>query len=290
LSRYPPRDVSFAYGDGNYALQNVSFKILPGQLCVIIGPNGSGKSTILKLITRLYDPDEGQILIDGRDIKTLKLEDLRATISVLFQDYTHFQLSIKDNIGLGCPSHADDTEKIEEAARMGGADEFVANLPDGFDTYLDRPVSDIYAGLPEGTKTLFGRSVDYNRVRGVGRMARQTKTALSGGQMQRIALSRTFMRSFDDERPIGLLLFDEPSASLDPVAEHDLFERLRKLRGKKTMVFSSHRFGNLTRHADLILYINHSEVVEAGTHAELMKRKNGKYAEIWSIQAQAFLP
>lgn len=285
------RNVSFSYGDKRlYALHDVSFKILPGQLCVIIGPNGSGKSTILKLIARIYDPDEGQILIDGHDIQKLNLDDLRATISVLFQDYTHFPLSIHDNISLGCPPHAHDRSKVEQAARLGGADSFLSSLPDGLDTYLDRPVNDIYAGIPEGTKTLFGRNVNYKGIRGAGRMTTSAKSSLSGGQMQRIALSRTFMRSLDQERPMGLLLFDEPSASLDPIAEHDLFERLRNLRGSKTMIFSSHRFGNLTRHADLILYINNSAVIEEGTHAELMAKKDSKYAEIWSIQARAFLP
>jgi len=107
--------------------------------------------------------------------------------------------------------------------------------------------------------------------------------------MQRIALSRTFMRSLISEGGVGLLLFDEPSASLDPTAEHDLFERLRQLRGNKTMIFSSHRFGNLTRHADVILYMNDSVIVEEGTHSELLK-KQGDYARIWMLQAQAFLP
>jgi ABC-type multidrug transport system fused ATPase/permease subunit len=111
---------------------------------------------------------------------------------------------------------------------------------------------------------------------------------LSGGQMQRIALSRTFMRSVVSEGGPGLLLFDEPSASLDPTAEHDLFERLRQLRGNKTMIFSSHRFGNLTRHADLILYMNDSVVVEEGTHDQLLRQK-GEYARIWMLQARAFI-
>ncbi|KAF9456687.1 P-loop containing nucleoside triphosphate hydrolase protein [Collybia nuda] len=284
------RNVSFRYpGNDSYALRHISFKIEQGQLCVIVGANGSGKSTILKLVARLYEPSEGNILINGQDIKVLKLQDLRRATSVLFQDYTHFPLSIKDNIGLGDPENPKDEEKIREAARLGGAEEFIERLPDGFDTYLERPVKDYYSALPEGTTSLFGRPVDYGGIRHVGGMESSTNKTLSGGQMQRIALSRTFMRSLVSQPSVGLLLFDEPSASLDPTAEHDLFERLRQLRGNKTMVFSSHRFGNLTRHADLILYMNDSIVMEEGTHDQLLK-KQGEYARIWMLQAQAFLP
>ncbi|KAG1825441.1 P-loop containing nucleoside triphosphate hydrolase protein [Suillus subaureus] len=285
------RNVSFQYpGAEGYALQNVSFTIGAGQLCVIVGVNGSGKSTILKLICRIYDPTEGTIFIDNRDIKTLRLADLRAAMSILFQDYTHFPLSISENIGLGNPALAHDYDKVREAARLGGAEHFIDKLPDGFDTYLDRPVKDYYAGLPEGTTTLFGRSVDYSRVRGVGGLRASEASSLSGGQMQRLAVSRTFMRSLvsETESSAGMLLFDEPSASLDPTAEHDLFERLRNLRGNKTMIFSSHRFGNLTRHADLILIMDESVVQEEGTHDDLLKR-GGEYARIWNLQARAFI-
>ncbi|KAJ7480006.1 P-loop containing nucleoside triphosphate hydrolase protein [Mycena galericulata] len=279
------KNVSFRYpGNHKDVLRNVSFKILQGQLCVIVGANGSGKSTILKLIARLYDPTEGQILINDQDIRTLKLADLRRATSVLFQDYTHFPLSIRDNIALGDPNNAHDDEKIREAARLGGAAEFIERLDEGFETYLDRPVEDIYSTLPQGTKTLFGRSVEYGSIRGAGKMSSHSK-GLSGGQMQRIALSRTFMR----DEGVGLLCFDEPSASLDPTAEHDLFERLRLLRGNKTMIFSSHRFGNLTRYADLILYMDDAVILEEGTHNELIKQGGG-YAKIWMLQAQAFLP
>ena len=172
---------------------------------------------------------------------------------------------------MGNPRRARDNAAIEEAARLGGASELIARLPDGFDTYLTRPVRDHYSGLPDETRALFGR-------KGVkGPVGDGTGQELSGGQMQRLAVARTFMRSSTTEQEVGLLLFDEPSASLDPTAEHgmidiclvsvslfdpesssflDLFSRLRKLRGKKTMIFSTHRFGNLTRHADLILYVS----------------------------------
>ncbi|KAF5351573.1 hypothetical protein D9758_007222 [Tetrapyrgos nigripes] len=277
------RNVSFKYpGSASYALQNVSFKILPGQLCVIVGKNGSGKSTILKLLMRLYDVDEGQILVDGRDIRSLKLEDLRKATA------------IKQNIALGDPSttQTPNLDDVIEAAKLGGAHDFISRLPEEYDSFLDRPVRDVYSGLPEGTTALFGREVNFRGVRGriqSGRGGGAEAMGLSGGQVQRIALSRTFMRSLiESQSAIGLLLFDEPSASLDPAAEHDLFERLRALRGQKTMIFSSHRFGNLTKHADLILYMDDSSIVEEGSHNDLLK-KNGEYARIWTLQAQAFL-
>ncbi|KAI0656859.1 P-loop containing nucleoside triphosphate hydrolase protein [Cubamyces menziesii] len=284
------RNVSFRYpGSEQYALRDVSFKLSAGQLCVIVGANGSGKSTILKLVARLYDVEEGQILLDGHDIRTLRLHDLRQAISVLFQDYTHFPLSIRDNIALGDPAHFADDDRVRRAAELGGAAEFIERLPDGFDAYLERPVRDYFSGIPEGTTTLFGRAIDYSGVRGAGGMSARSGPSLSGGQMQRLAVSRTFMRSVvSEDAKVGLLLFDEPSASLDPTAEHDLFARLRELRGNKTMVFSSHRFGNLTRHADLILYMNDSVIVESGTHEALLKRQ-GEYARLWMLQAQAFL-
>lgn len=253
--------------------------------------NGSGKSTILKLISRIYDPMEGTILIDDRDIKTFRLADLRAAMSILFQDYTQFPLSMRDNIGLGNPALAHDDAKVREAARLGGAEDFVDELPEGFDTYLNRPVNNYYGGLPEGTTKLFGLPVDFSDWRHVDGVyySGSLGDQVSRGQVQRLAISRTFMRSLvsETESSAGMLLFDEPSASLDPTAEYDLFERLRKLRGNKTMIFSTHRFGNLTQHADLILYIDET-VQEEGTHDELMK-KGGEYSRIWNLQAKPFI-
>lgn len=280
------RNVSFQYPDAErYALRNVSFKIRAGQLCIIVGTNGSGKSTILNLISRIYDPTEGTILIDNRDIKTLKLADLRTAMSILFQDFRHFPLSIRENIGFGNIKLAHDNDKIREAARLGGAEEFIDELLDGFDSYLDRPVKNYYASLNEGSIMTSGRRVDFSALKDLP----ADHLGLSGGQKQRLAVSRTFMRSLasETEPSAGILLFDEPSASLDPLAEHDLFERLRKLRGNKTMIFSTHRFGNLTKHADLILYMDQC-VQEQGTHDELMSQ-GGEYARMWNLQANAFI-
>lgn len=238
------------------------------------------------MLTRLYDPTDGTILIDGHDIRSLRLNDLRNRVSVLFQDYTHFPLSIRENISMGCPQSAHDMEKIYQAASLGGAFDMIEALPEGFDTFLVKPVRDYSSGMTnEETKSSFGRLVDIKSVK--NKIGKSRPMELSGGQMQKIALSRTFMRSIDDDLEVGLLLFDEPSASLDPRAEYDLFERLRKLRGNKTMIFSSHRFGNLTRTADLILYMSNSRVIENGTHTELMRQGQG-YAELYNIQASQF--
>ncbi|TFK83989.1 P-loop containing nucleoside triphosphate hydrolase protein [Polyporus arcularius HHB13444] len=285
------RNVSFKYPDtDNYALRDISFRLLPGQLCVIVGSNGAGKSTILKLIVRLYDPQEGAIFIGGHDIRTLKLSDLRRAISVLFQDYTHFPLSIRDNIALGDPTGTGDDSHVRQAARLGGAESFIAKMPDGYETYLERPSLEHSSGPQEGSKSLLGKPFDVTAVRDVAGMQSTVKSELSGGQMQRLAVARTFMRSIvrEEASEVGLLLFDEPSASLDPAAEHDLFDRLRELRGNKSMVFSSHRFGNLTRHSDLILYMDESGIVESGTHDSLLKAE-GEYARLWKLQAQAFV-
>ncbi|KAG2345392.1 P-loop containing nucleoside triphosphate hydrolase protein [Suillus weaverae] len=278
------RNVSFQYpGAEKYALRDVSFKIGAGQLCVIVGTNGSGKSTILKLVSRIYDPIEGTILIDNRDIKTLKLADLRDAMSILFQDYTHFPLSIHENIALGNPKLADDIDKVREAARLASAEEFIDDLPGRFNTYITRSDEDhireplLCGGCPIDSST---HSTGGNHV---------TISGLSGGQMQRLAVSRTFMRSLvsGSDSSVGMMLFDEPSASLDPRAEHDLFDTLRRWRGEKTLIFSTHRFGNLTRHADLILYIDES-IQEEGTHDELLK-KGGSYATNWNLQARDYI-
>ncbi|KAG1874093.1 P-loop containing nucleoside triphosphate hydrolase protein [Suillus tomentosus] len=221
-----------------------------------------------------------------QDIKTLKLADLRAAMSILFQRYSHCPVTMHENIGLGNPTFANDDEKIREAARLVGAEEFIDDLPDGFDTYIDRPLQDYYSGI-EGIRRRNESPVDFSLVRRVGNIRATPYIGLSGGQMQRLAVSRTLMRSLPTvtEPSTGMLLFDEPSASLDPTTEHTFFERLRKWRGSKTLIFSTHRFGKLTRHADLV----HDESLqEQGTHDELM-RKGGEYARIWNLQAMGFL-
>ncbi|GAB1519295.1 hypothetical protein RhiTH_002361 [Rhizoctonia solani] len=284
------RNVSFKYpGTSKYVIRNMSFTIKPGQLCVIVGENGAAKSTSLKLILRLYEVDEGEIFIDGRDIRTIPLKSLRQCASVLFQDFSNFPLSIRENIAMGSPLHAQDNGRIEEAARLGGASQFIDTLPEQMETYLSRPVHDMAGGLGFGQHTLLGRQFNTSRGgwgrKGGKRGGRAQDMEVSGGQQQRLALSRAFMRSNDEN--VRLWMFDEPSASLDPLAEFNLFERLRDMRGTNTMIFSTHRYGGLTRYADLILYLKDARVAEMGTHDELMGR-NGDYAQLYNVQAQAF--
>ncbi|KAF8707495.1 P-loop containing nucleoside triphosphate hydrolase protein, partial [Rhizoctonia solani] len=304
------RNVSFKYpGTSKYVIRNMSFTIKPGQLCVIVGENGAAKSTSLKLILRLYEVDEGEIFIDGRDIRTIPLKSLRQYASVLFQDFSNFPLSIRENIAMGSPLHAQDNARIEEAARLGGASQFIDTLPEQMETYLSRPVHDMAGGLGFGQHTLLGRQFNTSRGgwgrKGGKRGGRAQDMEVSGGQQQRLALwvlrssafsllvnwanngsrSRAFMRSNDEN--VRLWMFDEPSASLDPLAEFNLFERLRDMRGTNTMIFSTHRYGGLTRYADLILYLKDARVAEMGTHDELMGR-NGDYAQLYNVQAQAF--
>ncbi|TEB32319.1 P-loop containing nucleoside triphosphate hydrolase protein [Coprinellus micaceus] len=280
------KNVSFKYpdGTGKNVIDNLSFKIEQGQLCVIVGENGSGKSTILTLLTRIYDISEGQILLNGHDIRTLRLADVRKAVAVLYQEYTIFPLPFSQNIGLGDPNSLEDMDMIRQAAELGGAAEFIEELPHKYGTYLERPVYDRWDPEPSKHSAYAGKEFDFKDLK-----LDEGESDLSGGQKQRIALSRTFMKSIvSSENVVGLLLFDEPSAALDPKAEHDLFTRLRKLRGSKTMIFSSHRFGKLTRHADLIIYIAKGQLMEAGNHVELMK-KDGEYAKFWNMQVEDFL-
>jgi len=243
---------------------------------VIVGANGEGKSTLIKLINRMYDCDEGQILFDGKDIRSFKLADLHRCTSVLYQECQHLPVSIGENIGMGNPHNTDDELRILEAASLGGASDFIKKLPNGFDTVLARDLDMIVFGLK-------GEEL-YDQLVGLELLKAPVKSGLSGGQMQRLALSRSFMRPREE---VTLCLYDEPSAALDPQAEYDLFQRLRALKGEKTMMFSSHRFGHLTKHADVILCMKEGTIYEAGTHSELLAR-DGHYASLYNIQAQAF--
>ncbi|KAF6748435.1 HlyB/MsbA family ABC transporter [Ephemerocybe angulata] len=279
------RNVSFKYpGTDTFVLKNVSFKVEQGQLCIIVGENGSGKSTILNLMNRMYDTTEGEIMLNGQNIRTLRLADLRKATGVLFQDYSIFPMSLAQNIGYGDPANHENMNNIREAARLGGASDFIEKTPYQYNTLISLPRFDHSASYTIPISSAFaGRTIDFSKLK-----LNDRHKDFSGGQKQRIALSRLFMKSLvSSDSNVGLLSFDEPSASLDPKAEHDLLTRLRDLRGSKTMVFSTHRFGKLTRYADLILYVHDGQILEAGSHAELFKM-NGEYATVWNLQAQDF--
>src|SRR6266852_173307 len=242
-------NVTFAYpGAEANALSNLTFTVRPGETLAIVGRNGAGKTTLFKLICRLYDPNEGRILIDGIDIRDFDPNELRAQIGAMFQDYVTYQATAAENIGLGNVPDINDRERIEVAGAQAGASELIGGLPDGYDTAL-------------------GKWFDH----GVN---------LSGGEWQKVALARAFMRD------AKILLLDEPTSALDAQAEYDLFERLRSLTRGRTAVYISHRFSTVRR-ADRIVFLEHGRLVEEGTHAELMKL-NGRYARLFRMQASAY--
>ncbi|CAE6410279.1 unnamed protein product [Rhizoctonia solani] len=271
------KSVNFQYPmTDKVALKDMSFSIGPGELCVIVGENGCGKSTTINLITRMYDCVSGEVLVDGRPLKDFKLSAYRATTSVMYQDYQHLPLTIYENILLGRPDCPNPEEAVEEAARLGGAFDFVQKLPLKFGTNLEPQQTgfvNTWEDDNEEEKNIFQKFIDS-----------QKATKLSGGEWQRLALSKSFMKNSEK---IRLLCYDEPSASLDPKAEYEMFERLRQLRGGKTMIFVTHRFGHLTKHADLILYVKEGSILEKGTHKQLLDL-DGEYAKMYKIQSQAF--
>jgi len=237
--------VSFAYPDAtNNALNNFTITIPSGKIVAIVGPNGAGKSTLLKLLCRFYDPNEGSIEIDGHNLKDLSVDDLRRSITVLFQQPFHYNTTVRENILYGdFKLDASDTE-LEAALRAAGA-------------------SDIVSRLPGKDQTLLGRWFAGG-------------TELSVGEWQRIALARAFLR----RAPI--IILDEPTSALDPWAEADWLDRFRKLAVGRTSIIITHRF-TTAMHADVIHVMDRGSVIESGSHHQLLEQ-NGLYAESWSRQ------
>jgi ATP-binding cassette, subfamily B, bacterial len=246
------RNVSFTYPDKDpetqATLKNVSFTIQAGEAIALVGRNGAGKTTIVKLLTRLYDPDEGEILIGGRNIKEYDLKQLREEIGVIFQDYVSYYLSARENIGVGRVNDIENLDLVNSAAQKSGADAIIGELADGYETILGRWWKD--------------------------------GTQLSGGQWQKVALARAFIR---DAR---ILILDEPTSSLDARAEYEVFAKFRELTEGKTAIFISHRFSTV-RLADRIFVLENGAILEDGSHEELMK-VNGRYAELFNLQAEAY--
>lgn len=243
------RHVAFRYPDrADWALRDINLKIAPGEKLALVGQNGAGKTTLIKLLTRLYDPTEGQILLDGIDLREYDPTELRQRIGVIFQDFVRYQLSAKENIGFGQIDRLDDTARLASSAERGGADEVVAELP-------------------EGMETMLGRWFDKGH-------------ELSGGQWQKIALSRAFMR--DGE----VLVLDEPTAALDAEREYEIFQRFHDLTAGKIAVLISHRFSTV-RMADRIAVIENGQISELGSHDELLLR-GGTYARLFEMQAEGY--
>jgi ATP-binding cassette subfamily B protein len=243
------RHVTYTYeGQPRPALEDVSFTIGLGETVAIVGHNGAGKTTLVKLVARLYDPQAGQVLIDGRDVREYDPVELRSEFGVLFQDYVSYQLSARENIGVGRIERLDDAPAIRTAAVQSGASSVIERLPEGYETLLGK---------------WFEGGVN-----------------LSGGEWQKVALGRAFMREAQ------ILILDEPSAALDARAEDELFGRLRELAHGRTAIFISHRFSTVRR-ADRILVFEEGRLIEQGTHAELMAL-NGRYAELFNLQAASY--
>lgn len=241
--------VGFRYpGKDDWVLRDLSFEIRAGETVALVGENGAGKTTIVKLLSRLYDPTEGRILIDGVDARAYAIEDLRNRVGVIFQDFVKYNFAAVTNIGVGRIDAAEDRQRIEAAADASLASDVIARLPGGYDQVLG---------------DMFNAGME-----------------LSGGEWQRIAIARAYFRDAD------LLILDEPTAALDARAEAAVFDRFRDLSRDRTAVFISHRFGTV-RLADRIIVLERGRVRESGSHAELLAA-NGQYASLFRLQAEAF--
>ncbi|RAJ95921.1 ATP-binding cassette subfamily B protein [Larkinella arboricola] len=242
-------DVGFKYTNSErWALRNLSFTLKPGEKLALVGENGAGKTTLVKLLARLYDPAEGRILLDGRDLRDYDLLDLRRNVSVIFQDYVRFKMSAGVNIAVGDIDERTNQPRIESSAQRSLADTVIAKLPGGYEQQLGRS---------------FGKGVE-----------------LSGGEWQKVALGRAYMRDAQ------VLILDEPTAALDARAEYEVFQRFSRLTEGKAAVIISHRFSTV-RMADRILVLEGGQLLEIGSHSELLE-KNGRYAELFQLQARGY--
>jgi ATP-binding cassette subfamily B protein len=243
--------VGFRYpGAEGWALSGIDVFIPRGQSLALVGQNGAGKTTFIKLLTRLYQPNAGRILLDGRDLRSWDEGELRRRFGVIFQDFNQYYFLLRENVGVGSVEHLEDEARLDQAVDRGGARELVANLAQGLDTQLGR---------------WFQGGVE-----------------LSGGQWQKVALARAFMREEAD-----ILVLDEPTAALDAEAEHAVFQRFRTLAQGRTTIVISHRFPTV-RMAGHILVLENGRIIEQGTHAELVASR-GRYARLFELQAQGYV-
>jgi ATP-binding cassette subfamily B protein len=242
--------VSFTYpGAGQPALVDIDLHIHPGESLALVGENGSGKTTLIKLLTRLYRPEKGRILLDGMDLNDWEENALRQRIGVIFQDFSRYQFLVGENIGVGDVRYMEDEKRWREAADLGMASDIISGLPSGYETQLGKWFKD-------------GQE-------------------LSGGQWQKIALSRAFMRTDAD-----ILVLDEPTAAMDARAEAEIFEHFRKLTRNRVAILISHRFSTV-RMASQIVVIENGRIIERGSHEALMEL-DGHYARLFSLQAAGY--
>jgi ATP-binding cassette subfamily B protein len=242
-------NVSFRYpGSSRLILNRLNFHLHPGERVALIGENGQGKTTIVKLITRLYDPSEGQILLDGVDLREYNLEDVHREIGVIFQDFMRYEMTARDNIAVGRVEEIDNLELLQTAARKSMADSTLARLPQRYEQMLGRR---------------FDQGVD-----------------LSGGEWQKVALARAYLRNAQ------LLILDEPTAALDARSEFEVFRRFSELTAGKTALLISHRFSTV-RMADRIVVLDNGRIIEDGSHDQLASL-GGRYAEMFEMQASSY--
>ncbi len=248
LARTPisARSLCFRYPQADRpALEEITFTIRPGERVALVGANGSGKTTLVKILLGLFRPTAGELHYGGLEAERVNRDQLRDQSAAVFQDYTRFAFPLGENIGFGRSERMGEPGEIERAARQGGAEAVAGRLPEGYDTLLTREF--------EGG------------------------TELSGGEWQRVAISRGFMREGD------FVVLDEPTASLDPQAEADVFRRFLSMASGRTTIVVSHRLGS-ARLCDRILVLKEGRLIENGTHDELVSR-GGEYARMWALQA-----
>jgi ATP-binding cassette, subfamily B, bacterial len=243
------RNVSFSYpGNSRLILDHINFRLHPTERLALIGENGQGKTTIVKLITRLYDPTEGQILLDGVDLRDYDLEDLHREMGVIFQDFMRYEMTAAENIAVGRVEELKNPELLQIAARKSMADATIERLPRGYDQMLGRR---------------FEQGVD-----------------ISGGEWQKVALARAYLRDAQ------ILILDEPTAALDARSEFEVFQRFAELTAGKMALFISHRFSTV-RSADRIIVLENGKIAEEGSHEQL-SRLGGRYAEMFEMQASSY--
>jgi ATP-binding cassette subfamily B protein len=243
------RNVSFRYpGSSRLILDGLNFHLSPGERVAVVGENGQGKTTIVKLLTRLYDPSEGQVLLDGADLREYNLEDLYRNIGIIFQDFMRYEMTARENIAVGRIEEIDSLLLLQQAAEKSMADEVISRLPGQYEQMLGRR---------------FDGGVD-----------------LSGGEWQKVALARAYLRNAQ------LLVLDEPTAALDARSEFQVFQRFSELTAGKMALFISHRFSTV-RMADRIVVIEGGRVAEDGDHEQLT-HLGGRYAEMFEMQAGSY--
>jgi len=244
------KNVSFKYTKSeDYVLKNISFTIQSGEKLAIVGENGAGKTTLIRLLTRIHDPIEGEILINGINLKTFDIKSWRNILSVLFQDFSSYNMTVREAIAISKPEEKIDDEQVIRVAELTNSTDFIESFPKKYNQLL-------WKGFQDGVE-------------------------LSKGQRQRLAVARALYRNS------YVTVLDEPTSSIDAIAEEKIFESIEKKMQGKTVVLISHRFSTV-KNADKILVVEHGEVREFGNHKDLMQ-KNGRYCELYTMQANRYL-